>query len=292
LATSPRAERGFGGEVKATLPPRPPRLCPGCPHVGFYFVLRRLAFDGRPPAMAGGKRRWPLRIPPLRVVAAGDIGCYSLGVYPPLLALDTTTCMGASIGTALGLEKAGLAEKVVAIIGDSTFMHSGVTPLIDVVYNQGRTTLIILDNGTTAMTGHQGHPATGRSSRGQPLTQVKLEGLVRGIGVEDVVVVNAFDLEAIAGHLQRMVASEAPSVLIVRGPCVLNERVAREALWVEEDACTGCRLCLQLGCPAISLAGRKVVVDSTLCVGEACMLCRQLCPENAIRLPQEARVGR
>ncbi len=273
------------------LPPRPPRLCPGCPHVGFFFTLRRLSFDGQPPAMVNGKRRWPLRIPPLKVVAAGDIGCYTLGVYPPLQAMDSCTCMGQSIGAALGLEKAGVNEKVVAIIGDSTFMHSGVTPLIDVAYNQGHTTLIILDNGTTAMTGHQGHPGTGRSSRGQSLTKVILESLVRGIGIADVVAISAYDLEEIAAHLQRMVDSPAPSVLIVRGPCVLNERVAGPPLRVEQDECTGCRLCLQLGCPALSLEGRKVVIDAAMCVGEVCQLCRRVCPEDAIKLPQEAAVG-
>ncbi len=283
--------KGPEGEVPAPLPARPPRLCPGCPHVGFFFSLRRLTFDGTPPPMVGDKRRWPLRIPKMRVVASGDIGCYTLGFAPPLQAIDTTTCMGQSIGGALGMEKAGLAEKVVAVIGDSTFMHSGITPLVDVVYNQGHTTVVILDNGTTAMTGHQGHPGTGRSSRGQQLTRINLESLVRGIGVEDVVVVNAYDLGAVSSQLERMVASEAPSVLIVRGLCVLIDRTSRQPLRVDQDKCTGCRLCLQLGCPALSLAGKKTSIDVTMCIGETCQLCRQVCPENAILLPEEAGVG-
>jgi indolepyruvate ferredoxin oxidoreductase alpha subunit len=283
---------GDGGQpVQPSLPPRPPRLCPGCPHVGFFYALRRLPFDQPHRTTKHGKRQWPLRPNSTNVVASGDIGCYTLGVYPPLQSIDSTTCMGGSIGHALGMEKSGLADKVVAIIGDSTFMHSGITPLIDVVYNQGKTTVVILDNGTTAMTGHQGHPGTGLSSRKQQVTQVSLERLVRGVGIDDVAVVDAFNLEAVLAELQRMVESQAPSVLIVRGPCVLTVRMERHALRVDPEVCTGCRACLQLGCPALSLEGKKVVIDPTLCAGESCQLCYQVCPENAIRLPEEASVG-
>jgi indolepyruvate ferredoxin oxidoreductase, alpha subunit len=287
----PPASTGEPAPAPPSLPPRPPRLCPGCPHTGFFYALRRLPFDRAHRTTKHGKRHWPLRPEPLQVVAVGDIGCYTLGVYPPLQAIDTTTCMGASIGHALGMEKAGLADKMVAIIGDSTFMHSGITPLVDVVYNQGQTTLCILDNGTTAMTGHQGHPGTGLSSRKQMLSHVDLERLVRGIGIDDVVVVNAFDLEEVLAELERMIDSPAPSTLIVRGPCVLTVRIERHALRIDPEICTGCRACLQLGCPALSLDGKKVVIDPALCAGESCRLCYQVCPENAIRLPEEATLG-
>ena len=147
---------------------------------------------------------------------AGDIGCYTLSVLPPLLALDTTACMGASIGTAMGMERAGLPNKVVAVIGDSTFLHSGITPLLDVVYNGGTITTIILDNSTTAMTGHQDHPGTGLSAQGRPARRADLEKVVRGLGVEDVKVVSAFDLEAIEVALRDSVERDEPSVVIVQ----------------------------------------------------------------------------
>ena len=170
------------------LPARRPQLCAGCPHVAAEFVLRRLGFRTTSP----GKE-----LKEDEFIVTGDIGCYTLGVYPPLAALDTCACMGASIGKALGLEKAGVPNKIVAVLGDSTFMHSGITGLIDVVYNQGSNTIIILDNGTTAMTGHQGHPGTGISAKGAKTQAVELESLVKGCGVRDVTVVNAFDLKSI-----------------------------------------------------------------------------------------------
>ena len=166
-------------------------------------------------------------------MVTGDIGCYTLAVLPPLLAIDTTGCMGASIGKALGMEKAGLPNKVVAVIGDSTFLHSGITPLLDVVYNGGTITILILDNRTTAMTGHQEHPGTGLSAQGEPARAVDLERLVRGLGVEDVQVVDAFDLAALEAALRDSVERDEPSVVIVRGACALKVRAAGEACVVD-----------------------------------------------------------
>jgi indolepyruvate ferredoxin oxidoreductase alpha subunit len=190
--------------------------------------------------------------------------------------------MGASIGQALGLEKAGVETPTVAVIGDSTFMHSGITPLVDVVYNQGRTTIIILDNGTTAMTGHQGHPGTGISAKRETAAKVDLETLVRGIGVRDVVVVDAFDLPAIQSSIRRSLAKDEPSVIIARGPCPLHIRVSAAALVVDQEQCNACGLCLRLGCPAIIKVNEKAAIDPLLCVGASCSLCLQVCPREAI----------
>ncbi|MBI2908729.1 MAG: indolepyruvate ferredoxin oxidoreductase subunit alpha [Chloroflexi bacterium] len=259
------------GEATAVkLPARPPRLCPGCPHTAANYALKRLS----------------LKAPGL--VVTGDIGCYTLAVYPPLQTLDTTACMGASIGQALGLEKAGVQSRIVAVIGDSTFMHSGITPLVDVVYNQGKTTVIILDNGTTAMTGHQGHPATGVSARGEQAQRVPLEDICRGAGVKDVNVVDAFDLPLIESTIRRCTETAAPSVIIVRGDCVLNGKVFGTALAVDADICNGCRSCLRLGCAALVKEGKKVRIDATLCVGEICGVCVLVCPQKAIQMKHKA----
>ncbi|MBI4303258.1 MAG: indolepyruvate ferredoxin oxidoreductase subunit alpha [Chloroflexi bacterium] len=265
------------------LPPRPPLLCPGCPHSATEFALRRLGFySPTTPGELPAERKIPGQAKKGGLIVTGDIGCYTLGVYAPLLALDTTACMGASIGQALGLEKAGVPNKVVAIIGDSTFLHSGITSLVDVVYNQGKTTVIILDNGTTAMTGHQGHPGMGISAKGTKTEAVKLEELARGIGVRDVNVVNAFDFEAIESTIRRCVETDEPSVIVVRGACPLHVRASGTPFKVDAEKCDSCFACLRLGCPAISIAEDKARIEVSLCIGSACTICAQVCPQKAI----------
>jgi len=237
------------------VPPRPPVLCPGCPHRGVFYVLRRL-----------------------RLTVLGDIGCYSLGALPPLDAMDTCICMGASIGSALGMEKADSvwAEKSVAVIGDSTFLHSGMTPLLDVVYNGGRTTVLILDNSTTAMTGHQDHPGTGRTLGGEAAPKVDLEKLVRALGVRRIRRVDAYDLDSLRRAVREEIEAPEPSVIIVTRPCALKVPPGRPSV-VDEAKCNNCGLCLRLGCPAIQ---EGAWIDSHLCRG--CGLCREVCPREAI----------
>ena len=255
------------------LPARRPQLCAGCPHVATEYVLRKLGFSGAGPGKELKKGEF---------IVTSDIGCYTLGVYPPLAALDTCACMGASIGQALGLEKAGVPNKAIAVLGDSTFMHSGITGLINVVYNQGNTTVIILDNGTTAMTGHQGHPGTGISVTGKKTQQVKLETLVEGIGIKDVTVVDAFDLKAIESTIKRCLDNDEPSVIIARGPCSLTVKTRGAPFEVDADECISCYDCLDLGCPAISISEDKAVIDAGMCLGSACGVCAQVCPQEAI----------
>ena len=266
------------------LPKRPPLLCPGCPHTGMFFVLATMGQRLRAP---GGE---PRAARSSDMVITGDIGCYTLATYPPLNAMDTTACMGASIGQALGMEKAGIAGKVVAVIGDSTFLHSGITPLVDAVYNQGRITVVILDNGTTAMTGHQDHPGTGISAQGRETTRVVLEDLVRGLGINDVRVVNAFDMKGLRAAARSALASPELSVIIVRGACAVRVPRSGAPRAVDADRCNRCDVCLLLGCPAIQTAGGRVYIDASLCVGDNCTLCEQVCPQRAIA-PQSASPG-
>ena len=228
------------------------------------------------------ERRVPARLKREGLIVTGDIGCYTLGVYAPLFALDTTACMGAGIGQALGLEKAGVQNKILAVIGDSTFLHSGITGLIDVVYNQGNTTVIILDNETTAMTGHQSHPGTGISAKGIQTQAVQLEMIVQGVGVRDVNVVNAFDLPAIESTISRCLETDEPSVIIIRGVCPLHVKVSGTPLEVDSEKCDGCYACLRIGCPAISVLDGKGWIDPTLCIGSSCNTCAQVCPQEAI----------
>jgi indolepyruvate ferredoxin oxidoreductase alpha subunit len=259
------------------LPRRPPLLCPGCPHAGMFFVLSSLGQRLKSP----GAKNKPAREP--KLIITGDIGCYTLGTYPPLNALDTTACMGASIGQALGMAKAGISRnRVVAVIGDSTFLHSGITPLVNAVYNQGQITVVILDNGTTAMTGHQDHPATGISAQGKPTQAVKLEDLVRGTGVHNVKVVDAFNIRNLRAALRESLEKAELSVIIVRGACSVRVPRRSASRAVDTAKCNQCGTCLLIGCPAIQSDNRQVFIDVSLCVGSACTICQQICPRQAI----------
>jgi len=266
-------------EAVSELPKRPPLLCPGCPHTGIFFALSTIGQRDRLAKTKDKTSKEP------SLIITGDIGCYTLGAYPPLLAMDTCACMGASISQALGMEKAGVDKKVVAVIGDSTFLHSGITPLVDGVYNQGRITIIILDNGTTAMTGHQEHPGTGISAQGKETAKVALEPLVRGVGVKDVKVVDAFNMKALRESVRSSLNNPELSVIIVRGDCVVRVPKRGESRAIEMKKCNLCGTCLLLGCSAIQREDERIFIEPTLCVGESCTICQQLCPKQAI-VPQ------
>jgi indolepyruvate ferredoxin oxidoreductase alpha subunit len=258
------------------LPGRPPLLCPGCPHAGLFFTLstvgkRAKLLDG------SGKSKQKSDL-----VITGDIGCYTLGAYPPYQAIDTTECMGASIGEAMGMEKAGIEGNVVAVIGDSTFLHSGITGLVDAVYNLSSITVIILDNLTTGMTGHQNHPGTGVSAQGKVTKKVVIEDLVKGMGVSDVKVVDAFNLKEIRNAVKSAINSPELSVVIVRGPCSMLVKQRSHPRAVDNSICDNCDTCLLIGCAAIQKDNGKVYIDATMCMGDNCSLCEQLCPKHAI----------
>ena len=251
------------------LPIRPPVLCAGCHHRGPFSVLRKL-----------------------RMHVSGDIGCYSLAAFAPLEAMETQICMGASIGMAFGFEKARgreFAKKTVAVIGDSTFWHSGVTALLDVVYNGGITTVIILDNETTAMTGHQDNPSTGGLLSGKQSPRIDFAALARSIGIEAVREVDAYDLEALERVIREETAREAPSVIITKRPCLLKGDVERPGPvhTVDAELCEECKKCIRLGCPALHLDANLAAIDPLLCTG--CGLCVATCSFDAIRpLTEEA----
>lgn len=257
----------FGREVAPTrtpvgdVPPRPPLMCPGCPHRPVFAALRKL-----------------------RAVVTGDIGCYTLGALPPLAAMDTCVCMGASVGMAHGVELAGGAgdRPVCAVIGDSTFAHSGIPGLINTVYNGGSGTVAILDNRTTAMTGHQGNPVNGVTLQGRPSRELDLVELVRALGVEDVAVVDPHDLSAVENALRAAFAAPGLSVVIFKAPCALLVREKGDPYAVDEELCTACQACVRLGCPAIGRDGTtgKAFIDVSLCVG--CGQCVQVCRFDAI----------
>ena len=264
--------RSFGGGEepdKAAVAPRPPVLCPGCPHRSTFFTLNRLGIG-----------------------ATSDIGCYTLGVMPPLNGIDTTICMGASIGNALGFEKAigrDFAKKMVAVIGDSTFVHSGMTGLADVAYNKGATTVIIVDNSITAMTGHQHHPGTGMTLMGEPTTKLDYIALAESMGVKDARRVDAFDMEAVKAAIKDATDNPEASLLVMEGPCALMVRKTwTKAFVVDTENCTACGMCLRLGCPAISRdEDGKAVISPLFCVGEVCGMCAQVCPAKCISVPVE-----
>ncbi len=247
----------------ADIPVRPPVLCPGCPHRGIFYTLRRR-----------------------RYTVSGDIGCYTLGALPPLESMHTCICMGASIGAALGIEKA-LGEEApptVAVIGDSTFMHSGMTGLADVFFNRGNVTTIILDNHTTAMTGHQGNPTAGYDAHLADAPRLDFESLVRGLGVQHVKRIDPYDLEHFDAVLTQCADHEGPSVIVVEGPCVLLPTADPGTIPCVSDQCVGCGACLRLGCPALRRRGTdkraQVSINADLCTG--CALCVQVCPYSAI----------
>ena len=258
------------------LPGRPPLLCPGCPHTGIFFVLSTIGQRARLPKAEGKLSKES------DLIIAGDIGCYTLGTYPPLMAMDTCACMGASISQALGMQKAAVDKKVVAVIGDSTFLHAGITGLLDAVYNEGKITIIILDNGTTAMTGHQDHPGTGITAQGKKTQKVELERLVRGTGVNDVKVVDAFDVEALRNSVKSSLDSHELSVIIVHGACPVRVPTRSEPRAIDTKRCNQCGTCLLLGCSAIQMENEQVYIDAGLCAGDACAICQQLCPGQAI----------
>ncbi|MDD5354915.1 MAG: indolepyruvate ferredoxin oxidoreductase subunit alpha [bacterium] len=272
-------------EVKKTeytapkLPGRLPLLCPGCPHTGTFYTLSNL---GQRSVLPGEKPREP------KLIITGDIGCYTSGALPPLSAIDTCGCMGASIGNAIGMQKAGVDEKLIAVIGDSTFLHSGITGLIDAVYNKAKITLIILDNKTTAMTGHQEHPGTGKTAQGEETVAVSLESIVRAIGVKNIQLVSAWDIKALKNSVKTSIDSGELSVIIVSGACAVDLRRGVDPGIIDVNKCTACGLCLALGCPAIQKDGDMIIIDGSLCVGDNCRLCRQICPNKAIS-PDGAR---
>mgnify|MGYP005761132155 CR=1 FL=1 len=243
------------------IPGRPPVMCCGCPHRGLFYALKRA-----------------------KVYVSGDIGCYTLGASAPLSAMDTCICMGASISALHGYNKARGEEaekKSVAVIGDSTFIHSGVTSLIDIAYNRSNSVVIILDNSITGMTGHQQNPTTGYTIKGDPTSAVNLEALCHAIGINRVRVVDPYDLPAVQQALKEELAAEEPSVIISRRPCALLKYVKHKpALTVNADSCIGCKACLGIGCPAISIRDGKACIDRTQCVG--CGVCESLCPKKAI----------
>ena len=243
------------------IPARPPVMCAGCPHRGLFYTLKKLKLN-----------------------VLGDIGCYTLGAAPPLQAMDACLCMGASVSGLHGFNKAGGAEqekKSVAVIGDSTFMHSGITGLVNIAYNESNSTVIILDNSTTGMTGHQQNPTTGFNLKGDPCTKIDLESLCRAVGIRRVRVVDPYNLAQCEEAVKEELAAEEPSVIISRRPCALLKYVRHPGpIAVDAGKCVGCRSCMRIGCPCISIREGKAVIDRTQCVG--CGVCQQLCPVDAI----------
>ena len=247
----------------AAVPGRPPILCPGCPHRSVYYTLKKL-----------------------KMHAAGDIGCYTLGAVAPLSVVDTTMCMGSSISTLHGMEKAKGKEYIknwVAVIGDSTFLHTGVNSLMNMVYNQATGTVMILYNSTTGMTGHQDHAATGKTLMGDPTYAIDIPGLCRAMGIKNVVEVNAFDIETLEKTIREEVAKDEVSVIITKSPCVLLSKEKKPLYTAHSDKCKKCGMCMKPGCPAMTKnADGTVYIDDTMCTG--CGLCEKLCKFNAIEL--------
>lgn len=252
---------------ESLIPVRPPVMCPGCHHRGPFYVLKKLK---------------------LRV--SGDIGCYTLAASPPLESMHTSICMGASIGMAFGFEKARgkeYASQSVAVIGDSTFWHSGLTGLVDIVYNKGYTTVIVLDNSITAMTGHQDNPSTGRVLDGSPATALDPKKIAEAIGIKRIREVDAYDIAALEKVIKEEVAAPEPSFIVTKRPCILIKglHLPDETYVVNAEKCIGCRKCLAMGCPAISFSGGKARIDQLQCTG--CGVCVSVCPAGAIVKSQE-----
>jgi len=251
-----------GKTLEEPIPARPPVMCAGCPHRGMFYSLSKN-----------------------KVTVLGDIGCYTLGAVAPLAAIELTLCMGASVSSVHGFNKALGVEserKTVAVIGDSTFMHSGMTGLANIAYNQSNSTVIILDNSITGMTGHQQNPTTGYNIKGDPAGKIDLEALCRAMGFNRVRVVDPYDLAACDQAIREELAADEPSVIISRRPCALLKYVKHKPpLSVDPDKCRSCKSCMRIGCPAISMKGGKAAIDSTLCVG--CGVCKQLCAFDAMK---------
>ena len=276
------------------LPARAPVLCPGCGHRSAFYILGKLTFPDQAGAATESERtESPYHRANLArrrqhgIVVTGDIGCYTLGALQPLVAMDTCSCMGASIGHAIGLEKGGIKNKVVAVIGDSTFFHSGITGLVDVITSGSATTVVILDNYTTAMTGGNVNPGTGATIDGRPAPRIELETLCRGLGVEDVQVLDALDPVSIERELQRTLQTPEPSVLIIREECTLQGRTKNSMVsWVDAEKCTGCWACLVAACPAIVRVEKVTEILPKMCAG--CEVCNRICPHDAILLVEPA----
>ncbi|MDI9463271.1 MAG: indolepyruvate ferredoxin oxidoreductase subunit alpha [Bacillota bacterium] len=250
----------IAADPETPVPARPPVLCPGCPHRSVFYTLKRE-----------------------KMVVSGDIGCYTLGALPPLEAIDSCICMGASISAGLGFEKGNpdLKGKVVSVIGDSTFFHSGMTGLADVVYNQGSTLTIVLDNRITAMTGHQHNPGTGYTLKGKPTTAIQIAPLCRALGVKRVREIDPYDLQKLQEAIREEAAAAEPSVIVARRPCALLDKSTKGYYEIDSEKCTGCRACMGLGCPAVIREEDGMAIDSSLCVG--CGVCAQVCKFGAIK---------
>ena len=247
--------------LEEQIPVRPPVMCAGCPHRGTFYVLKKLG-----------------------LVVSGDIGCYTLGAVAPLASVDTTICMGASVSAALGMAKARgdeWSKKLVSVIGDSTFMHSCITGLIDIVYNKGINTVIILDNSITGMTGHQENPTTGKTIRGEATKQVDLLALCKAVGVNRVRIADPFDVKTFEAVVKEETQAEEPSVIIAQRPCALLKTVKYSGHCTITENCKKCKMCMKLGCPAISADGDGVKIDLNQCNG--CGLCVNVCPFDAIK---------
>ena len=251
-----------GVKLEEAIPPRPPVMCAGCPHRGLFYTLKKN-----------------------KLTVLGDIGCYTLGAVAPLTAVDSVICMGASVSGIHGFSKSqqGAADnKTVAVIGDSTFMHSGITGLVNMAYNESNATVIIVDNSITGMTGHQQNPTTGYNLKGDPCAKIDLETLCRAVGIKRVRVVDPYDLAQCDAAIKEELAANEPSVIISRRPCALLKYVKHKApLAVDADKCVGCKACMKIGCPAISIVDGKAKVDATQCVG--CGVCEQLCKFGALK---------
>ena len=237
-------------------------MCAGCPHRGLFYTLKKN-----------------------KLTVLGDIGCYTLGAVAPLGAVDSVICMGASVSGLHGFSKAleGAADgKTVAVIGDSTFMHSGITGLVNMAYNESNATVIIVDNSITGMTGHQQNPTTGFNLKGDPCAKIDLETLCRAVGIRRVRVVDPYDLKQCDEAIKEELAANEPSVIISRRPCALLKYVKhKKPIVVEEDKCADCKACMRIGCPAVSIVGGKAKIDATQCVG--CGVCTQLCKTGALK---------
>ena len=247
-------------EISETIPMRPPVMCPGCPHRGTFYVLKKLG-----------------------LTVSGDIGCYTLGAVAPLASVDSTICMGASVSAGFGMAKARGKEfnkKLVSVIGDSTFIHSGITGLIDIVYNKGANTIIILDNSITGMTGHQQNPTTGKTIRMEDTIQVNLIKLAEAVGVKRIVVADPFDVKNFEKVVKAEVEADEVSVIIAQRPCALLKGVKYIGKCEVTDKCKKCKQCMKLGCPAISVVDGNIVIDKNQCNG--CGLCINVCPFEAI----------